>query len=329
MKILITGGTGFIGTHLIYELIKRAKKTKEILHIDVVDDLSSSTFSKEKKKYFEENNIKFYKSTVKKFSVKNKKYDQIYHLASPVGPAGVLNYAGRMADIILSDSLKMADLAIKNNARLLFISTSEVYGPGKVSKKEGQEENINKIIPPDITVRLEYGVGKLIAEIALLNLAKVSPLKFNIVRPFNIIGPYQNSEGGFVVPRFVQSALKNEPLTVFGNGQQLRCFTHVLDIVTPMILLMNSSLTNKIYNIGNPKNTSSIGKLAKLIIKISKSKSEIAFVDPKKIYGPLYTEAWNKIPKIDLIKKDLKWEPKFALKDIVKEYVDFCSSSKL
>ena len=324
MKILITGGAGFIGTHLINELIKRAEKKKERISIDVVDDLSSSSFTKEKKAFFAKHKIKFFRTTVKKYSVAGKRYGQIYHLASPVGPAGVLKYAGIMGDVILSDTLKMANLAIKNKARLLFISTSEVYGPGRVSRRRGQAEHINKIVPHEVTVRLEYGVGKLIAEIALINLAKVSKLKFNIVRPFNIIGPYQNGESGFVVPRFVKSALKNEPLTIFGNGEQLRCFTHVLDIVDSMIRLMDSNFENKIYNVGNPKNTCSIRKLAEKIVRLSNSQSEIAFVDPKELYGPLYTEAWNKIPNIQLIKDELKWEPKRALTDIIKEYVEYC-----
>ena len=318
MKILVTGGNGFIGSYLIKELVKKYPKSK----IGIVDDLSSSELTREKTKFYKDNKIKFYRQKVENFSFQGRHYDQIYHLASPVGPVGVLKYAGLMGKVIINDAVKMANLAIKCNARLLSVSTSEVYGPARV-KKSGQKESSNKIVPSEITVRLEYGTGKLLSEVSLLNLAKVTKLKVNFVRPFNIIGPHQNGSLGFVVPRFVESALANKPLTIFGTGEQLRCFTHVQDIVEAMILLMDSTLTNKIFNIGNPKNVSSIRNLAEKIIELSGSKSKLKFIDPRTIYGPLYAEAWNKIPDISLIKSEMNWRPRYQLIDLLNEYIDF------
>lgn len=323
MKILITGGTGFIGAHLINELVQRYPQAR----FEVVDNLTNSRLTPERKKFFNANSIIFHKKSVEDFSPSSDKYNQIYHLASPVGPAGVLKYAGRMGIMILSDALKMAKLALRDNARLLLISTSEVYG---YHPKEGeyQHEDVHKIVPSKYTVRLEYGVGKLLEEIAILNLAKVEPLRVNFIRPFNIVGPYQNGEAGFVLPRFVDAALAGKSLTVFGDGEQKRTFTHVSDIVKAMLMIMNSDLTGKIYNVGNPQNICSVKELARKVVALSGSKSEILFVDPKKIYGELYEEAWNKIPDISKITADLNWRPRYSLDGIVNEYINFARQNK-
>ena len=191
------------------------------------------------------------------------------------------------------------------------------------TKWGGQEEDTPKIIPSKITVRLEYGVGKMITEISLLNFAKHAPLKINFVRPFNIIGPYQKGDAGFVVPRLVEQALQGKPLTVFGDGSQKRTFTHVEDIVHAILLVMDSDRVLRIYNIGNPANLCSIRDLAEKIVRFTGSKSEIKCVDPKTIYGPYYEEAWNKVPNIDRVKKEIGWEPKHSLDSILLEYIRF------
>ena len=318
-QILVTGGTGFIGTHLVNELVRRYPNAA----MDVVDDFSNSSVDPARQEFFRRHNITFFKAKAEEFEFPAERtYDLIFHLASPVGPAGVLMYAGSMGSMIVNDALKMARRALQDDAKLLCISTSEVYG----SHPEGdrpQHEDIPKIVPAKVTVRLEYGVGKLLMEIALLNLAKVEPLHVNFIRPFNIIGPFQKGEVGFVLPRFVQAALRNEPLTVFGDGKQKRTFTHVSDIVRPMIDLMETDLRGNIYNIGNPANICSIRELAERVVKYSGSKSEIRHVDPKDIYGALYEEAWNKIPEISRVTKDLGWKPRYSLDEILLEYLDF------
>lgn len=318
-EILITGGNGFIGTHLVNHLVTTFGNG---VSIEIVDDLSNSTLNSERLKFWHSNDITFCHSSVESFKpFRGEKYDYIYHLASPVGPAGVLKYAGRLASTILNDSLEMAQLALSCDANLLVVSTSEVYG---FNPSEGvfQSEDIPKIVPSNVTVRLEYGIGKLTTEIALLNLAKVEPLKVNFVRPFNIVGPYQKGESGFVLPRFVDAALNNRPLTVFGDGEQKRSFTGVYDIVTALVLIMQSSYQGKIYNVGNPRNICSIKELAGRVINCTSSKSEIQFVDPKTIYGPLYEEAWNKIPDISRLITDFMWEPTYLLTDIIRDYVE-------
>lgn len=310
-RILVTGGLGFIGTHLVHCLLEEGNI------IDIVDNLANPSTTPEE---FKSNNIRnIYTCSVEEFSFENK-YDQIYHLASPVGPAGVLEYAGRMGKMILNDDLKVAEYAHKNNSKVLFVSTSEVYGrdPGQYA----QSEDIDKVVPAKITTRLEYGAAKLLAEICIHNFAKHHKLEYIIVRPFNIVGVGQSSKAGFVLPRFVYGALLNKPITVFGSGKQRRTFTHVKDIVSAIKLLMDSPISGEIFNIGNPANEYSIQEIAQFVKELTNSTSEIINVNPKDIYGKDYEEAWNKIPDISKITTMTEWRPKYLFKDIIQEVID-------
>jgi len=158
-------------------------------------------------------------------------------------------------------------------------------------------------------------------EVSLSNLALTTDLKVNIVRPFNIVGVGQKGEVGFVLPRFVQQALSGQPLTVFGDGTQKRCFTSVHDIVDAMLEITDLGVRGEIFNIGNPDNICSINDLAKMVVNESGISNEIIHVDPKTIYGQFYEEAWNKIPDITKISNMVGWVPKRPLIDIVREVV--------
>ncbi len=312
-KILITGGLGFIGGHLIEKLIR-----DEDCVIDVVDSLANNSLHPEDLK--SPKIRKVYTCSVEEFDYSDKVYDEIYHLASPVGPAGVLKYAGKMGSIILNDTMKIAEFASKTGAKVIFMSTSEVYG--KDPGSSAQHENIEKIVPPKITTRLEYGVAKMLTEICLHNYAKYNNLKYNIIRPFNIVGVGQSTKAGFVLPRFVHAALTNQPITVFGDGKQRRTFTHVKDIVEGITKIMGSHITGEIYNIGNPSNEHSILEVAQIVKECANSNSEISLLDPKEVYGKDYEEAWNKIPDVSKINNHIGWTPKYDFKTIVRETVD-------
>ena len=208
-RILVTGGLGFIGTTLIGYLLNR----DDVEYIDVVDNCCNSTLATA----YVDTRVRYHRMDVKNYE-SLRSYTEIYHLASPVGPAGVLKYAGTMGPMIIDDVNKMAQLAIKDGARLLDISTSEVYG--REPNDQAQKEDIDKIVPANITVRLEYGVAKLLSEVFLTNLTKSTDLQVNLIRPFNIVGVGQKGEIGFVLPRFVEAALAGTPLTVFSDGSQ-------------------------------------------------------------------------------------------------------------
>jgi UDP-glucose 4-epimerase len=317
-RILVTGGAGFIGTHLVNALIGEHSNTR----LEIVDDLSSSSVTQERFDFFKRKGILFRHQTVEDFRIPtNVRYAQIYHLACRVGPAHVLKYAGRMAREILADAEKMADLAIRDNSPLISVSTSEEYGKDPGGKP--QHEKMSLEFSAEITARQEYTGGKWMTEVQLINLAEVEPLRVNFIRPFNIVGPLQTSEGGFVLPRFVEAALRDEPITVFGDGSQIRAFTHVSDLVRSLILIMKSGVNRKIYNIGTPKNTCTIMSLAEKVISLLNSRSEIVCVNPREIFGKRYTNAPSKIPSISRVEKEIGWSPQWSLDEIIEDYASF------
>jgi UDP-glucose 4-epimerase len=195
MNILVTGGFGFIGSYLVEVLLRDRDTT-----VHVVDNLLSSPLPLDRllEEIGDQPRLSYSICFVAEFCNSphaGVQFDEIYHLASVVGPAGILPHTGKMIKEIVDDTYDLINLALKCGARLLDVSTSEVYGGGQ----EGLcSETIPKIIPPNYSARLEYAVGKLATEIALINTAKVSPLQVVIVRPFNVSGPRQSGVGGFV-----------------------------------------------------------------------------------------------------------------------------------
>ena len=319
-RILITGGFGFLGTSLTEELLK---DKNNLLH--VVDDMSTSPVILEDFLSVIGNpkNLTYDICTIDEYFKRNNlpTYNKIYHLASPVGPAGVLKHAGNMVREVVRDNYTIMDYCLKQNCKMLDVSTSEVYGGGV----EGYcSEETSKVVPPKTTVRLEYAIAKLAAETALINTCTVTNLQAIIVRPFNISGPRQSPLGGFVLPRFIQLADAGKPITVFGKGNQIRAFTHVKDMVNGILLAMEKGKIGDAYNLGNVKNKTTILDMAQRVKRILNSKSEIVFIDPKTIYGPLYEEANNKFPDSTKAEFELGWIPKYSIDETVidayKEY---------
>ena len=287
-KILITGGLGFLGSYSI------EKWKKQGWQITIIDNLSTNVIEPDDQICDDCNIIIGNILDCSWESLKN--YDLILHLASPVGPAGILKHSGKMADYILSDIYWAAEGARLNKCPLVFVSTSEIYGHR--DKAVLLKEDDDKILRGSFSVRNEYSMAKLLCEIVLSNLSKVSNLKYHIIRPFNISGARQLINGGFVLPTFVTQALGSNPITVFNSGEQVRAFTHVKDIIDGIYLVSEAEkdLYNQCWNIGNSSNTCPINELANIVKAKTNTESEIIHVDPKTIHGPLYEEAWDKIP---------------------------------
>lgn len=325
-NILVTGGFGFIGSTLVELLLKEGD-----CRVHVVDDLSTSSL--DLPDYFRQlgnpANLTHEIMTVERFFTKPDvgNWDEIYHLAAPVGPAGVLPHAGNMVRDVVRDAYLITDYCMQRGARLLDVSTSEIYGGGQSGYCP---ETTPKIVPAETTIRLEYAVAKLAAETAIINLCRNKGLNAIIVRPFNVAGPRQSPRGGFVLPRFVQQAHRGLPLTVFGDGRALRAFTHVEDMAWGIILAMRRGKIGEAYNVGNPVNKTNILNLAKAVVRVLKSDSEITFVDPTIIYGPTYREASDKFPDAEKAKKELGWEPRHGIEaTICAAYTEYLRQIKV
>jgi nucleoside-diphosphate-sugar epimerase len=317
--ILITGGLGFIGSHCI------EKWKYENWDITVIDNLSTNAISTN---HYLTEDVKIIQDNI--LNVKWEElpsFDLILHLASPVGPVGVLKHSGNMARIILDDIYWAINAAKYNKCPLIFVSTSEIYGHR--DEKSYLKEDGDKILHGDFTVRNEYAIAKLLSEIVLTNQAKINPdFKYQIIRPFNVTGKYQLPDGGFVLPRFVEQALSGEDITVYYDGLQLRAFTWVKDIVDGIYLTstVNDSDWNEEWNIGNELNERTIIYLAQKVKEITKTKSKIIHIDPIKLHGPLFAEAPEKIPDSKKIKERLGWQPTKGVDEVIQEVVEYYKS---
>lgn len=309
--IIVTGGMGFLGSHLVEALLERDKYSK----IAIVDNFTSNAIDRQT--YKSNIRVDVINSDVSKllsiFSPKNQ-VDEIYHLASHVGPAGVLSHSGNIAADAVNNAMTVARAAEFWDAKLVFVSSSEVYGGGQGG--HCSEEMLLKI-EADVSPRLEYAVGKLAAEVLIRNRAKKQRIDAVVVRPFNIAGARQSSDGGFVLPRFLEAAVTNQPITVFDDGKQIRAFTDVRDVAMGIILAMEKGKSGEVYNIGNEFNKVLIGKLAEQVKKITGSKSVIKLVDPKKLFGEFYVAANDKYPNSAKARDQLGWEPKHNIYEIV------------
>ncbi len=323
-NILVTGGFGFIGSHLVERLLEESNN-----NVHVVDSLATSPIDLPAylSRVSADGRLSYDITTVAEYFARRDfpKFDEIYHLASIVGPVGVLDHGGRLVQSMVADTYAIADCVLRMGARICEVSTSEVYGGGR----DGYcSERDAKIIPPKVSIRLEYAVGKLACEVALTNLHRVDGLHVVIVRPFNVAGPRQSPRGGFVLPRFIQQALTGQPITVYGNGSMIRAFTHVQDIVDGMLKTMERGCPGEAYNIGNPANKTSIAALAQKVVEITQSSSRIMRVDPKQLWGCLFEEANDKFPDADRAMNELGWRPRHDLEATIRDAVRYIAEGR-
>ena len=315
-KVLITGGLGFIGAHCI------EKWKGSGWDVCVVDNMSTNAIPTDHEllegvQVINENILDVDYKTL-------PKVDLVLHLASPVGPVGVLKHSGNMARIILDDIYWAINTAKHNNCPLVFISTSEIYGHR--AEKSYLKEEDDKVLHGEFTVRNEYAIAKLLSEIVLVNQGRInSDFKYQIIRPFNVTGEYQLPDGGFVLPRFVHQALNNEDITVYYDGLQLRAFTWVKDIVDGIYLtsVADDNDWNEEWNIGNELNERTILYLAEKVKEITETDSNITHVDPTELHGPLFAEAPEKIPDSEKIKERLGWKPTKGVDEVIQEVVEY------
>lgn len=296
MSAIVTGGAGFIGSHLTERLIADGQ---DVL---VIDDFRSGRTRIDGAEYLE--------MPLAYAPRPSRSPDVIYHLAGPVGPVGVLHEAGRIVPEIVGAADLLRQWALYWDVPLVYVSTSEVYG----LQAQPMTEQAPRIIAAGHSARMEYAVAKMAAETMLLN---TDGLDVRIIRPFNVAGPRQREEGGFVLPRFIRQAKAGDPLTVYQPGSQRRAFTHVVEVADAIRRAGTLGKPGQVYNIGNPANACSIARLAEEVVDALGSSSTVKVVDPVTLWGPAFAEAPDKLPTIDKAVKELGWEPRLTRRQVI------------
>jgi UDP-glucose 4-epimerase len=316
VKYLITGGAGFVGSHLTEALVSRDD------HVVVFDNLSTGSTSNlagvSEKINFEQGNI-IDKSVINKLVAES---DYVVHLAAALGVFTIINKPLESLTTNLRGSEIVLEACDKYSKPVLIASTSEIYG--KNDKVPLGEED-DRIIGHPLKSRWSYSEAKAVDESLAYFYYLENNLSIRIVRLFNTVGPRQVGHYGMVLPRFVSAALKNEPLSVYGSGDQIRCFCHVKDAVKALLLVMDSEkAVGQVFNVGNNSQIS-IMDLAKKVIEIIGSKSSIEKIEYEKAYPKGFEDMQRRVPDISKIKQVLGWEPKINLEQIIKDIAAFNS----
>src|SRR5450432_4051288 len=319
--ILVTGGAGFIGSHLVERLLNDGKS------VVVIDDFS--TGSLENLRLFKKNpRLKIVRSKISECDKLPKLAAQaefILHLAATVGVELVVKSALHVLEASFNETQVLLKAAAKNSTPLLLTSTSEVYGK---SAKPAFGEDDDLLIGPPGQSRWSYACSKLTDEFLALAYAREKNLPVTIARLFNTVGPRQTGRYGMVLPRFISAAKKNEPLKVFGDGRQSRCFCLVNDVVEALVRLQvvaqssrlrvsAANVLGDIFNIGGTEEVSML-ELAKLVVKTLGSKSKIGLIPYDKAYAPGFDDMRRRKPLVEKLERFVKFKPQTPLREIIR-----------
>jgi len=315
MKALITGGAGFIGSHLAQRLLSDGHE------VIVIDNLSTGSL-RNIEQFKDNRRFEFVNDTVcnvEVMSVLVEKCDVIYHLAAAVGVQLIVDDPVHTIETNIGGSEVVLDIANKFGKKTLIASSSEVYG---------KSENVPFAEDDDIVMgstrfsRWSYACSKAIDEFLAMAYCDQFGLPVIVTRFFNTVGPRQTGRYGMVIPRFVESALKNEPLLIYGSGKQSRCFGYVGDVVDACVALMNcDGASGRVYNIGS-QDEITIEDLANRIVEITSSKSRIEYISYEQAYGKPFDDMMRRVPCLDRIKETIGYEPTTGLDEILAGVVD-------
>ena len=308
MRVFITGGAGFIGSHLCDALVAEGKE------VTILDNLS--TGSKKNIAHLE-GKIKVFQGDIRDQKLVESlvgESDLVLHMAAALGVDNILENPIDSISTNFYGSEIVLNAATKYDKRIVIASTSEIYGK---NPKQPLSETDDRVIGAPQKLRWTYSDAKALEEATAHALFLTNNLKVTTVRLFNTVGPRQTGKYGMVIPRFVRAAVESKPLKIFGDGSQSRVFCHVSDSVKAILALSSNDKTiGEVFNIGG-KGEISILELAKLIIKETNSKSEITFTDYEDAYATGFEEMARRVPDISKLTKFTGWEPKLGLDTII------------
>ncbi|MQA07573.1 MAG: NAD-dependent epimerase/dehydratase family protein [Pseudonocardiaceae bacterium] len=310
MKCLVTGGAGFIGSHLTEYLLDLGHE------VVVLDDFSTGSELNLARSAGHERLTVVRGSICDADIVKRSMagVGAVYHLAAAVGVFTILSKTLDSLHTNLRGTETVLEAARENGARILVASTSEVYGK---NTKIGLTEEDDRVLGSPLKSRWSYAEAKALDETLAYTYAMEHSVGAVIVRPFNTVGPRQTGTYGMVIPRFVSQALAGEPLTVFGSGEQIRCFCHVLDVVPALIALLEDETAHgKVFNLGSSEQVS-IGELAERVRTATGLVSPIVQVPYEQAYGPGYEDMQRRVPDCGRARAQVGFSPSRSLDDIL------------
>ncbi len=319
MKSLITGGAGFIGSHLVGYLLSQN-------HPVVVLDDFSGTSEVNSIQVMESNLISIINGSILDQELVTKLMKDVshcYHLAAALGVMKINTYPIESREINSKGSQIVLNAAANVGVRTLLASSSEVYGK---NLNMPLKEDSDRVLGSPEVARWSYSEAKAMDELHAFELFKHKSFPVTIARFFNTVGPRQSGSYGMVLPRFVKAAISNQPLTVYGDGTQSRTFCSVTDVVDALVSLMDSKESiGQAFNIGST-NEITITELAQKVLKLTNSTSEIIYKRHSEVFGDHFEEPQRRVPDISKIKKVVGWQPKQSLDAVIIEIAEYLNS---
>ena len=316
---LITGGAGFIGSHLAEALLRGGCR------VSVIDDLSTGSLDNIRH-LLAHPNFHFAYSSISNEMVLDRlasEADIIVHLAAAVGVQLIVTHPVRTIETNIMGTEVVLKTALRYRAKVLIASTSEVYGKGN---RIPFREDDDVVLGPTIRNRWSYAASKMVDEFLALAYYQEKQLPVTIARLFNTVGPRQTGRYGMVIPRFVQQALRGEPLTVYGDGTQSRCFLHVQDAIAALIALAESpEAIGEVFNIGSRQEISILDLACKVIARVGGEnldpKGQIQFIPYGQAYAPGFEDMQRRVPDLTKIRQYVGWKPTRSLDEILQDAI--------
>ena len=310
MRVFLTGGAGFIGSHLCDALLAQGDTPV------ILDNLSTGQLSNIA---HIQNKVELHQGDIRDVALVSKLTEQsdlVLHMAAALGVSTILEKTVESVSTNFTGSEVVLQAALKHKKRIIIASTSEIYGK---NPDQPLKETHDRVVGAPQKIRWTYADAKALEEAIAHSLFLTEGLKVSTIRFFNTVGPRQTGRYGMVVPRFVQSAINNEPLTIYGDGTQSRVFCHVLDAIDAVLKITKDDKTiGEVFNVGGEGETT-IQKLAEKIITNTQSKSKITFTAYSDAYPAGFEDMQRRVPDITKAKTSLNWKPSRNLDQIISD----------